>query len=306
MIEEWVQREAGAQHSPLYSCIAPQMEGRVGHGLRRALLRECRRLGPAWTPKPPASNVLWGRGAPVVDSRAPHPLLLRLMPDCLREGLAHTASGNVSPLAPWLRAALRRDPGELGGGQGGAGTAIVQALKFLQLQSTIAPCTSTSEEGGLRVEAVSGFVREASDVAKNNYVFAYNMRFTNIGSRRLRVLGRQYDFRDGEGALSSQIKPEQPEAAGVVGFTPFLEPGAAFEFGSGVVLRTPRGLVTGRFLVMEEPELSDEDAKMHSKMEQAELMLRFVYLKGLGTEKFHLPVGQLRFDANVPCVALRT
>jgi len=170
----------------------------------------------------------------------------------------------------------------------------------------LAACTSSGEEGGLRVDAVSGFVQQATDQENSQYVFTYNMRFTNTGSRRLRVLGRQYDFREGSGALASQIKPGQPEAAGVVGFTPLLEPGRSFEFGSGVVLHSPRGVVTGRFLVMVEPdELSDEDVQMHRKMEEAELMLRFVYLKGLGTEQFYLPLGQLHFDADVPCVSQR-
>lgn len=155
------------------------------------------------------------------------------------------------------------------------------------------------------MDAVSGFMRSASDAARGRYVFTYNMRFTNIGSRRLRVLGRQYDFRDASGALSSQVKPEQPEAAGVVGLTPLLEPETSFEFGSGVVLRTPRGSVTGGFLVMEEPDLSGEDAQMHETMLRTELMIRFVYLKCMGTPQFILPFRQLHFDADVPCVTFR-
>merc|ERR1712151_306341 len=117
-------------------------------------------------------------------------------------------------------------------------------------------------------------------------------------------MGRQYDFLEASGDLASRIKPEQPEAAGVVGFTPLLEPGSAFEFGSGCVLRSSRGSASGRFLVMVEPELQDKDAEMHAQMEQAELMLRLVYFKGLGTPQFHLPLDQLNFDAGVKCVSL--
>mmetsp|Transcript_64638 Transcript_64638/g.169228 ORF Transcript_64638/g.169228 Transcript_64638/m.169228 type:complete len:135 (+) Transcript_64638:2-406(+) len=131
------------------------------------------------------------------------------------------------------------------------------------------------------------------------------MRFTNTGSRRLRVLGRIYDFRDEHGAISTQIKALPTESAGVVGYTPMMEPGESFEFGSGVVLQTPRGSLAGRFLVMAEPELAGADAQLHQRMEDAELTLRFVYYKGLGTEQFHLPLGPLNFDVDVPCVNLK-
>lgn len=272
----------------------------------RTLLRECRRLGPQWTPRAPASDLLWGRGFQA-DPLATHPLLLRTAPRCVHQGLA---GGTGCSFGPWLRGKLRRGLND-GCHSGtstpeavlGGGTAASDTMRFLKQQGALAECTSTFEEGGLCVEAVSGYVQAASDMEKGQYVFTYNMRFRNTGSRHLRVLSRQYDFREGSGALASQIKPTQPEAAGVVGFTPLVEPGSSFEFGSGVVLRSPRGAVTGRFLVMEEPEdLKPEDARMHKNMLEAELMLRYVYLKGLGTKQFHLPLGQLRFDAEVPCV----
>jgi len=177
-------------------------------------------------------------------------------------------------------------------------------LKFLKEQGALSACTSSSSEEGLCVDTVSGFARSASQAESGQFVFAYNMRFTNTGSRNVRVLARQYDFRDASGELASRIEHQQPEAAGVVGFTPLLKPGECFEFGSGVVLRTPRGSVVGRFLSMVEPDLSGEDARMHEEMEKAELMLRFVYFRGLETKQFHVPLGQLRFDADVRCVSL--
>lgn len=179
-----------------------------------------------------------------------------------------------------------------------------ETLEFLKSQNALASCTSMSLEGELQVSAVAGFVKSASELERGQYVFAYNMRFTNLGSRRLRLLSRCYDFREGSGALASQIKPEQPEAAGVVGFTPLLEPGASFEFGSGVALKSPHGLLTGRFLLMEEPELKGSDKEVHAEMEKAELMLRLVYFKGLETTQFHAQLGELRFDADIPCFSV--
>jgi len=262
-------------------------------------------LGPRWTPRAPASDLLWGRGFQS-DPGAPHPILLQSTPRCLHQGLA---GGSQCSFGPWLRGKFRRGLNDGCHPGAAASEALLddvnaaETLKFLKHQGALADCTSSSEDGGLCVEAVSGYVQAASDMDKGRYVFTYNMCFRNTGSRRLRVLSRQYDFREGSGELASQIKPTQPEAAGVVGFTPLVEPGQSFEFGSGVVLRSPRGSVTGRFLVMEEPdELKPEDVQMHKTMLEAELMLRFVYLKGLGTKQFDLLLGQLRFDADVPCV----
>mmetsp|Transcript_56758 Transcript_56758/g.166110 ORF Transcript_56758/g.166110 Transcript_56758/m.166110 type:complete len:286 (+) Transcript_56758:64-921(+) len=283
------------------------MDG-IPRNISRSLLREYRLLGPGWTPRAPASDLLWGRGFRA-DPWAPHPLLLQSAPRCLHEGLAESSR---CPFGTWLRGKLRHG---LNSGCS-PGSAVSEALfsdvnsaailRFVKQQGALAACTSTSEEGGISVEAVSGYVQAASDTEKSQYVFAYNMRFRNTGSRRLRVLSRQYDFREGSGMVASQIKPGQPEAAGVVGFTPLVEPGSSFEFGSGVVLQSPRGMVTGRFLVMEEPEdMKQEDAQMHESMLEAELSLRYVYLKGLGTKQFHLPLGQLRFDVDVPCIGNR-
>lgn len=261
----------------------------------RTLLRELRRrVGPSWSPRPPAVAELWGTGGYLEPSS----------PAAARWGLR--------PLAPWLRhrlrAALAANPAEgrlnevfqhlLGSdSSGGVSDDGQRVLEFIRQQGALADCTSVSEEGGLRIEAVSGFV----GLSQGSHVFTYNMRFTNTGSQRLRVLGRQYDFREDSGDLTTQIKMETPEAAGVVGFTPLLEPGASFEFGSGVQLKTRLGCVTGRFLVVEEPDLEGKEARTHAQMEKAELMLRFVYFKGLGTRQFYLPLGTLRFNSEVPC-----
>jgi len=267
----------------------------------REILRECRRLGPDWSPRPPASHVLWGRGFKV-EASAKHPLLVHIMPAGLREGLPCVKGG--TSFRRWLHKRLRSS-------WTCTSKATVSFLEetrqFLQLQGTLKACTCHSQEQGLKLDAVSGLVHiPQGQKRQGQYMFAYNMRFTNSSTHPLRVLGRQYDFVESSGSLASQIKPEQPEAAGVVGYTPLLAPGAIFEFGSGVMLNSPKGLVTGRFLVMEEPEhLTDEEAHMHGKMEEAELMLRFVYFKGLGTQQFYLPLPTLQFDAEVPCVKLQ-
>lgn len=276
-------------------------------GLRRALLRECKRLGPNWAPRPPATELLWGRGFRV-DLRQPHPLLARLAPACLQGALVDSST----PFGHWLRAALREGDGASSASTASTASSAMAAaveseevLRFLQEQGSLKDCVASSEVEGLRLDAVSGHVAQSEPSKSSQHVFAYNMRFTNTGNQRLRVLARQYDFIEASGELTSQVRPEMPEAAGVVGFTPLLEPGTSFEFGSGVALKSAKGVLSGRFLVAVEPAgLEGEDARLHESMEEAELMLRLVYYKGLGTEQFYLPLPPLGFDASVSCAAL--
>eukprot|EP00927_Polykrikos_kofoidii_P054541 TRINITY_DN48950_c0_g1_i1.p1 TRINITY_DN48950_c0_g1~~TRINITY_DN48950_c0_g1_i1.p1 ORF type:complete len:278 (+),score=39.22 TRINITY_DN48950_c0_g1_i1:145-978(+) len=264
----------------------------LGVRFGRELLRESRSLGPRWTPVAPASDVLWGQGLNA-DPRALHPLLARIAPASIHEGLYRSLVSQKC-FTSWLREKLRRD------------RSVAKSddiTKFLKHQRILKDFAFTSEEGGLRLDAVSGFVPRLSNEPVGQFVFTYNMRFTNVGKVPLRVLGRQYDFCDNSGALSSQIKLEETDSAGVVGYTPLIKPGDAFEFGSGVPLRSSTGTLVGSFLVMEEPEVPSEDISMHKQMEKEELMLRFVYFKGMDTNQFRLPVN-LRFDQKVHCVVM--
>lgn len=265
----------------------------------RAVLRSCRLLGPKTLPSPPASVPMWGRGY-LLEARGLHPLLGLVTPHCLHKPL----TGLPRPLGPNVRRLLRSGDAE-------SISAVLDqsedAARFLRDQSTIGTCTSSSEEQGVRIDCVSGYVASASQPSggkgnKPQYVFAYNMRFTNTGDRRWRLLARQYDFQDASQEVKQQIKSDHPHAAGVVGFTPALSPGESFEFGSGTALETPTGVVTGQFLMMDEPELEGEDADFHQKMEEAELNVRVAYLRGLETRQFHVPLGRLAFDASVPCI----
>eukprot|EP00929_Paragymnodinium_shiwhaense_P055330 TRINITY_DN27726_c1_g1_i4.p1 TRINITY_DN27726_c1_g1~~TRINITY_DN27726_c1_g1_i4.p1 ORF type:complete len:283 (-),score=51.54 TRINITY_DN27726_c1_g1_i4:75-923(-) len=275
-----------------------------GRILMRRALRSCKRLGQNWRPIPPASEVLWGRGF-YTNPGAPHPLLAQdgVAPASLQKFLkANTAGG--PPFAPWLRQQLRSGAVSHGSTEGNSEDALtIEDLSdFLQWQQGLARCTTRSAANGLEVHATSGFVQLDQ---RSEYIFSYNMRFTNHSQKRYRVLSRQYDFVEEDGRLAAQVKPKQMEAAGVVGYTPLLEPGACFEFGSGTVMKSPRGSVSGQFLVMEEPDLTGGDAEVHASMEKADLMLRLVYYKGLGTKTFYLPLSDLQFDAAVTVLSLQ-
>lgn len=283
----------------------------VQHNYARAFLRECRRLGPSFEPTSPAAFRSWGEGV-----RKP-----RLSEPSVESAQASLAPGSLpalgKPFIPWVRSLVRNELCSHKGGSSNASSAVPlllgggretdAALDFLRQQKALSACTSASEEAGLRVDAVSGFVvKSESYYEPSRYVFTYNVSLTNVGTQPLRILGRQCEYRNASGELAKKIDIEQPEAVGLEGFTPLLEPGESFEFGSGTMLPSPQGSLTGGFLVAVENEhLSGEDAQVHAQMEEQDLMLRYMYFKGLGTEKIHVPLGRLNFDASVPCVATR-
>eukprot|EP00403_Amphidinium_massartii_P022879 CAMPEP_0178390150 /NCGR_PEP_ID=MMETSP0689_2-20121128/10496_1 /TAXON_ID=160604 /ORGANISM="Amphidinium massartii, Strain CS-259" /LENGTH=276 /DNA_ID=CAMNT_0020010647 /DNA_START=93 /DNA_END=920 /DNA_ORIENTATION=+ len=263
----------------------------------RTILRECRLLGPRWVPRAPADFLLWGRGF-FVDPNKPNQRLMSLVPNCFAPAIRPPLNPSV---LSWVRARLRAGvlgcPQELAD-EAAAVVENIDAVKtFLRGQCTLSSCSSISEEHGLRVEAVSGLAQDGGGTEKG-YVFTYNIRFTNVGPHRLRVIARQYNFRDAHGRLRSIIRADQLEAAGVVGFTPLLPPGSSFEFGSGVMLPTPQGCLTGGFSVIREPAIDEDAAALHQQIESAELMIRYAYYKDLA-EVVHVPLGQLRFDADV-------
>lgn len=281
-----------------------------GRSLCRALVRECQRLGRNWTPKPPASDELWGRG---IQGKvgALHPVFLNSAPSCIHQQI--TDVGTKSTFIDWVREELRRELKGVNVATGltqasfldNVSTNGVEVLEFLRWQSKLVGCTSSSEQQGLRVDGVSGVVENNSNAVEGQHLFAYNMRFTNTSQHRLRILSRQYDFYEESGQVVKQIEATQPEAAGVVGVTPCLGPGEVFDFGSGTMLHSPRGFLTGSFLVMHEPVffVPGTDVELHKQMEEAELVLRVEYMRSLDTKVFRLPLGMLHFNADTPCIS---
>jgi len=217
------------------------------------------------------------------------------IPSCLADACC-AAQMSGQPFHNWLRAALRGDT---------AACLVernVEIIKFLQHQRRLQHhgCVATAQRLGLRAEAVSGFVPNASDPGSNRHVFAYNVKLTNTSSVSLRVVGLQHVLEDAGGDIAGELSATQPEASGVMGLTPCIRPGQSFEFGSAVMLRTPMGAVSGNVLIMKEPNLQGDDLQMHDHLEEADLMVRYAYYRDLPTPRFTMPWGMLFFNSDVP------
>ncbi len=99
---------------------------------------------------------------------------------------------------------------------------------------------------GIRVEAQPQFLPTYSDSEAGRFVFGYRVRISNQGETRVRVTRRYWTIVDADGESHVVDQP------GIVGQTPFLEPGTMFEYASFCPLPTEWGTMEGHYLVERE------------------------------------------------------
>jgi ApaG protein len=85
------------------------------------------------------------------------------------------------------------------------------------------------------------FMPERSSVEKSYFFWSYTIEISNRGNTTVQLKTRHWRITDGLGRL------QEVRGAGVVGEEPVLEPGASFEYTSGVPLPTPSGFMTGTY-----------------------------------------------------------
>jgi ApaG protein len=85
------------------------------------------------------------------------------------------------------------------------------------------------------------FLPERSSIEKSYYFWAYTVEISNRGKTTVQLKTRHWRITDGFGRLQEVRGP------GVVGEEPVLEPGATFEYTSGVPLPTPSGFMVGTY-----------------------------------------------------------
>ncbi len=97
-----------------------------------------------------------------------------------------------------------------------------------------------------KVSANAFYVPEQSDEENDQYVFAYTIKITNIGTVRAKLLSRHWVITDAEG------KVQEVRGVGVVGEQPNLGPNESFEYTSGSSLETIVGTMRGSYQMLAE------------------------------------------------------
>ncbi len=105
---------------------------------------------------------------------------------------------------------------------------------------------------GVRVSVKSMYLDHQSAPQAGRYVFAYTIRIANEGPETVQLKTRHWIITDATGEVR-EVKGE-----GVVGEQPTLEPGQAFEYTSGCILKTQWGTMHGTYQMVRDGASSFE------------------------------------------------
>jgi ApaG protein len=98
----------------------------------------------------------------------------------------------------------------------------------------------------IQVTVKPQYLPDQSDPAKSQFVWAYQVRIENKGNVAVQLRSRHWKITDGLGRF------QEVKGPGVVGKTPLLRPGDAFEYTSGTPLATPSGFMSGSYQMVSE------------------------------------------------------
>ena len=104
----------------------------------------------------------------------------------------------------------------------------------------------TATTRAIRVTVTPQHLPDQTDPAKSQYVWAYQVRIENRGDVTVQLRSRHWKITDGLG------RRQEVNGPGVVGKTPRLKPGEAFEYTSGTPLSTPSGFMGGTYQMVDE------------------------------------------------------
>lgn len=96
---------------------------------------------------------------------------------------------------------------------------------------------------GIRIEVESEYEPERSSPFESYYFFSYHVRISNVGEERAQLVSRVWIITDSDGEVQTV------EGPGVVGETPELAPGEAFEYTSFCPLKTAVGAMQGHYVM---------------------------------------------------------
>ncbi|MDA1183298.1 MAG: Co2+/Mg2+ efflux protein ApaG [Acidobacteria bacterium] len=101
--------------------------------------------------------------------------------------------------------------------------------------------TKNTTTRGIRIEVQSKYLAERSSPRDDQYLFAYQVRISNVGTETAQLMSREWVITSAEGDV------EHVKGPGVVGEQPVLAPGGSFEYTSYCPLKTAVGSMHGTY-----------------------------------------------------------
>lgn len=103
---------------------------------------------------------------------------------------------------------------------------------------------SDTTTNGIRVQVSSQFLPDRSSPKEEQYVFAYHITITNVGTDVAQLISRHWIITNADG------ETEEVQGPGVVGEQPLLKPGEHFEYTSFCPLKTNVGTMHGSYTMV--------------------------------------------------------
>jgi ApaG protein len=94
---------------------------------------------------------------------------------------------------------------------------------------------------GIKISVKPYYLPEESDPENDRYIFAYQITILNEGERPAQLVDRHWIIKN----AFNQV--EEVRGPGVVGYTPYLEPGESFTYQSYCPLSTAYGFMRGTY-----------------------------------------------------------
>lgn len=103
---------------------------------------------------------------------------------------------------------------------------------------------SDTTTNGIRVQVSSQFLPDRSSPKEQQYVFAYHITITNVGTDTAQLISRHWIITNADG------ETEDVQGPGVVGEQPLLKPGEHFAYTSFCPLKTNVGTMHGSYTMV--------------------------------------------------------
>ena len=94
---------------------------------------------------------------------------------------------------------------------------------------------------GIRIQVKATYLSDRSSPRDSQYLFAYQVRISNVGTDAAQLVSREWIITSAEGDA------ERVKGPGVVGEQPVLQPGGSFEYTSYCPLKTAVGSMQGSY-----------------------------------------------------------
>ena len=103
---------------------------------------------------------------------------------------------------------------------------------------------SDTTTNGIRVQVTTKYLPERSSPRDNEYLFAYFIRISNVGTGTAQLISRHWVITNTDG------EEEEVRGDGVVGEQPVLAPGTIYNYNSFCQLKTSVGTMHGEYILV--------------------------------------------------------